>query len=176
MASLGHVAVGLAAGRLHAGDRGPRAASALLFVLLAWLPDADVLARRLGAAPGSPWLHRGALHSLLVAVLAGAAAALLLGGLGRSRLRMAATAMAVAASHGLLDAFTDGGPGVALLWPWSGERIFAAVRPIPVAPIGLGVASAWGLRVLSWELAIFAPLLVVGLWPRRIAARAVTPP
>jgi len=176
MASLGHVAFGLAAGRLHAGARGPRIASVLAFVLLATFPDADVLARSLGAGPGSPWLHRGALHSLLVAALAGAAAAALLGGLGRSRLRMALTAAVVAASHGLLDALTDGGRGVALLWPWDAARVFAPVRPIPVAPIGLGVASAWGVRVLTWELALFAPLVVFGLWPRRrAAANAVTP-
>jgi len=175
MASLGHVAVGLAAGRLHAGESGPRAASALLFVLLATFPDADVLARCLGAGPGSPWLHRGALHSLLVAAVVGVAAGALLGGLGRSRLRLALAAAAVAASHCLLDALTDGGRGVALLWPWSAERIFAAVRPIPVAPIGLRVASGWGLRVLAWELLIFSPFVFYGLWPGRRASRAVTP-
>ena len=175
MASLGHLAVGLAAGRLHAGASGPRAASTILFVLLATFPDADAMARRLGAGPGSPWLHRGALHSLLVAALAGVAAAALLGGMGRSRLRLALAAAAAAASHGLLDALTDGGSGVALLWPWSSERFFAAVRPIPVAPIGLGVASRWGLHVLGWEAVAFAPLLLYGSWPGGRAARAVTP-
>jgi inner membrane protein len=166
MASLGHVAVGLAAGRLHADERGPRRASAALFVLLATFADADVLARTLGAARGSAWLHRGALHSLAVAALAGIAAALATGGLRRSRARLAVTGALAAATHGVLDAFTDGGRGVALLWPFLDGRFFAPVRPLPVAPIGLGLASPWGMRVFAAELLAFAPLLVVAFWPR----------
>jgi inner membrane protein len=35
-----------------------------------------------------------------------------------------------AASHGVLDAFTNGGLGIALFWPWSGARYFARYQLI----------------------------------------------
>ncbi|AUX41200.1 uncharacterized protein SOCE26_026100 [Sorangium cellulosum] len=56
---------------------------------------------------------------------------------------------------------------MALLWPWSDERFFAPARPIPVAPIGLGILSARGLRVMAFEAVAFAPLFLYALWPRR---------
>jgi inner membrane protein len=40
------------------------------------------------------------------------------------------------ASHGVLDAFTDGGLGVALLSPFDTGRFFAPFRPIVVSPLG----------------------------------------
>jgi inner membrane protein len=176
MASLGHVAVGLAAGRLHAGERGPRLASAVAFVVLSSFADADVLARAFGAGPGSAWVHRGALHSLAAGGVAALAVALATGGLGRSRGCLAACGFLVAASHGLLDALTDGGRGVALLWPFSDARVFAPVRPLAVAPIGLGMVSARGLHVLAAELVAFSPLLLVAVWPRRRRPPRATAP
>jgi inner membrane protein len=82
-------------------------------------------------------------------------------------------AVAVAASHPLLDAVTDGGLGVALLWPFSNERFFAPWRPLPVAPIGARMLSPRGLHVVLVEMLWSWPLLVWALWPRR---RFVTPP
>ena len=84
---------------------------------------------------------------------------------------------AVIASHGLLDAMTDGGLGVALLWPISNHRYFAPWRPIPVAPIGARMLSGRGLEVVTTELLYFLPLLIYALWPRRRteAAEAVSP-
>src|SRR4029453_17030670 len=38
-------------------------------------------------------------------------------------------------------------------------------RPIPVAPIGLGMLSAYGLIVVVAECVLFAPLLFVALRP-----------
>ena len=100
---------------------------------LAMLPDLDVLAWPLGIPWGSPWAHRGLTHSLtasvkrlrtLVAVLTAAVlvslgvAALAHRGPG---LRFSGCwgLLAIAmASHGILDALTDGGPGVAFLAPF----------------------------------------------------------
>ncbi|MCA8967543.1 MAG: metal-dependent hydrolase, partial [Planctomycetes bacterium] len=67
------------------------------------------------------------------------------------------------ASHGLLDAFTDGGLGIALLAPFSSMRWFAPWRPIAVAPIGVGAFfSEWGLRVMVSELRwVWLPVLAV---------------
>jgi len=42
------------------------------------------------------------------------------------------------ASHGLLDALTDGGLGVAFFAPFDNHRYFLPWRPIHVSPIGAG--------------------------------------
>jgi inner membrane protein len=72
-----------------------------------------------------------------------------------------------AASHGALDACTNGGLGVAFLWPWSEQRFFAPepLRVIEVSPIGLGpFLSARGAAVLESEVRwIWLPALAVGL-------------
>ena len=173
MASLGHVAVGMAAGRLYAArsTEGPGAAGwrrllglQLGLAALALLPDADVIAFRLGIPYAAPFGHRGASHSLLVALCLGLCCSLAAS--PRRRLLALALCTAVALSHGLLDSLTDGGLGVALLWPWDQTRYFAPWRPLPVAPIGRRLLSARGLRVMTTEFAAFLPFFVYALWPR----------
>lgn len=135
---------------------------------LSMLPDIDVLGMACGIPYGAPWGHRGATHSLAMAGVLGVAFALL--ARGRTTLGFATTAllaMLVAASHGLLDAMTDGGHGVALLWPLTTRRYFLPWRPIPVAPIGVGFLSGEGLEVAAWEAFVFLPFFASVLWPRR---------
>jgi inner membrane protein len=55
------------------------------------------------------------------------------------------------ASHGVLDAFTSGGLGPALFWPFDDTRYFAPISPIRVSPIGAGFFSARGVAVLFSE-------------------------
>ncbi|HEY8040966.1 MAG TPA: metal-dependent hydrolase [Polyangiaceae bacterium] len=164
MASLGHIAVGMAAGRAWATSRPARAM--VSFAALSMLPDVDVLGMAAGVPYGAPLGHRGATHSLVMAAVLGLAFALLARGRGRRFLPTALVAAAVAASHGLLDAMTDGGRGVALLWPFTTHRYFLPWRPIPVAPIGAGFLSAEGLAVAGWELVVFLPFFAYALWPR----------
>lgn len=165
MASLiGHAAVGLLAARYGVPDRGlrARALAAIGMVALSMLPDADVVAFKLGIAYSDQFGHRGASHSFAFALAAGVAAAVAV----RSP-RLAPWCVAVIASHPLLDALTDGGLGVALLWPLSDQRFFFPWRPIPVSPIGPGFFSARGARVVLVELLLFSPLYALALWPRR---------
>jgi inner membrane protein len=82
-------------------------------------------------------------------------------------LRVGITVAIVVATHGVLDAMTDGGKGVALLWPFSVQRFFLPWRPIPVAPIGVGMVSARGLYVALVEVVEFAPLVAYALLARR---------
>ena len=57
------------------------------------------------------------------------------------------------ASHGFLDALTDGGLGVAFLAPFHNERYFLPIRPIPVSPIAPPrFFSERGLPVIRSEL------------------------
>jgi inner membrane protein len=127
--------------------------------LCAVAPDLDVLAFRLGIPYEAPLGHRGFTHSLPFAAGLGLAATLALRAVPRGTARpplaptLALLALA-AASHGLLDAFTDGGLGVALLWPFDDARIFFPWRPIAVSPLGIQrFFSARGAEVLASELA-----------------------
>jgi inner membrane protein len=171
MASFAHVAFGLAGGRaLEQSRPAPWRAMGVL-TALSLLPDADVLGFRFAIPYSSPFGHRGATHSLVFAALAGVATAGILSRGGRwSFWRAAATCLVVAVSHTLLDSLTDGGRGVALLWPFSNTRYFAPWRPLPVAPIGAGMLSARGLYVVAFESVATLPLLLWTLWPRRNGA------
>lgn len=164
MASLGHVAIGMAAGRAY-GRRGRGAIFAMIvFSAISLLPDLDVLAFALDIPYAHAFGHRGASHSLAAALALGVLA---LAPPSERRLRTALFVALVAASHSLLDALTDGGLGVALLWPFSGARFFAPWQPIPVAPLGTNMLSARGLYVIAVEAVLFAPLFLFALWPRR---------
>lgn len=144
------------------------AASMAAYAALSAFPDVDVLAFALGIPYAAPFGHRGAFHSVAVALVL--AVAFGVGGrlLGQPWLRTTLLACVVSMSHGLLDTLTDGGEGIAVLWPLTTERYFAPWRPIPVAPI---LPTAWlssrGGRVVTTELLMFLPLMVFALWPRR---------
>lgn len=168
MPSAGHVIVGLAAARLQAGAGPLRPRDTAALVALAVLPDADFVARALGAAPGSPWLHRGATHSLAFG-LAAASTAVALGWLGEpGRRRRALLVGALAAvSHPVLDAFTWGGAGIMFLWPLDTARHLAPFHLLEASPMGRGLLSVAGGAFLAWEALLFSPLLLWALWPRR---------
>jgi inner membrane protein len=173
MASLGHVAVGIALGRALARPAGGPGAgrgavpAMVALSLLALAPDLDVVAFSLGVPYADPFGHRGASHSLAAALAAAAVAALAARARGLPALRVFAAVAVAVGSHGPLDALTDGGLGAALLWPFSDERFFAPVQPLPVAPIGVDFLSPRGAYCLAVELAWFSPLLAWALWPRR---------
>jgi inner membrane protein len=168
MASLGHIAVGMAAARVYRDGPPPRWSSMALWSTLSLLPDADVIGFALGVEYGDPWGHRGATHSLTFAMAVAGALALAASRFQLPAFRIGAIAGLVLASHGLLDALTDGGLGSALLWPFDLTRYFAPWRPIPVAPIGLDFISPAGLAVALTELVLFAPLAVFALRLKRI--------
>ena len=137
------------------------------FAGLSLLPDADVIAFAFGIPYGAPFGHRGAFHSVAIGLALGILAGLVGRALGHRWGRTTLLAVPVAVSHGLLDTLTDGGRGIAVLWPLTGERFFAPWQPIPVSPIGWAVLSEWGLRVMLTEVVLFLPLLLYAFWPRR---------
>ncbi|MFO0607945.1 MAG: metal-dependent hydrolase [Polyangiales bacterium] len=175
MASFGHIAVGMAAGRFYVGPAAPwreRVDAMVRLSVLSLLPDLDAVGFLFGVPYGAPFGHRGASHALATALLLGAFAAAVVACVGGRWRRALVVASVVAASHGLLDSLTDGGHGIALLWPFDARRIFAPWRPIPVAPIGSGMFSARGRYVVLWELAAFFPLWAYALTPRRASQPA----
>jgi len=142
----------------------------LAWLALAMLPDADVIGFSIGVRYADPWGHRGAAHSLTIAVIGAGVIAAIAPKFNWPRSRTWWVALAALASHGLLDTLTDGGLGCALLWPFDLTRYFAPWRPIPVSPIGLAFLSPYGLFVAMTELALFAPLLAFALGRPRLGA------
>jgi len=144
------------------------------------IPDLDVIGFRFGIHYGDFWGHRGFTHSLVFAALL-ATAALAIGfwrkvaGLGRFPLWL--YFFVATASHGLLDAMTDGGLGVAFFSPFNNARYFLPWTPIRVSPIGVSrFFSDRGLAVIQSELLwIWLPsaILVISFWIVRRRAAAV---
>ena len=137
-------------------------------VLCSVIPDLDVIGFRFGIHYGDFWGHRGFTHSLLfAALLAGIVSfALLREGLPRaSWFWIWSYLFLAAASHGLLDAMTDGGLGVAFFSPFDNQRYFLPWRPIHVAPIGIGrFFTTRGIAVVESELLwIWVPAAVLGI-------------
>jgi inner membrane protein len=169
MASVGHIALGMAAARAYRARTRllPLALGMLFWSLLSLAPDLDVIGRSFGIRYAAAWGHRGATHSLLFCAALGALIGALAPRLGLPAWRTGACAALVLISHPLLDSLTDGGLGCALLWPLSHERFFAPWRPIPVSPLGGAYLSRIGFRVALAELVMFAPIFAYALWPRR---------
>lgn len=112
--------------------------------------------------------HRGFFHSLLFAAIAAGAAAACVR--GERPLRVFLLLFAVGASHGLLDAMTDGGLGIVFFAPFDDTRYFLPWRPIAVSPIGIRpFFSEWGVRVIRSEFIwVWLPLLGLLLVARAI--------
>lgn len=134
--------------------------------LCSCLPDADVAGFRFGIRYEDVWGHRGMTHSLLfAAVLGTVAAARFRPDWRKDGWKLAAVLVAITASHGLLDAFTNGGLGVAFFSPFDTTRYFFPWTPIEVSPIGAArFFSRRGLVVIVSELKwVWLPSLLLGL-------------
>jgi len=160
---ISHPAVPLAIGL----GAGPQVISRRLLVagaVASALPDVDVVAFRFGIPYAADLGHRGITHSLLFAVLLAALGALCHRALGARPWPTFLFVLASAASHGILDSCTDGGLGVAFLWPISSERFFAPWQFIHVAPLSpRRLLSMRGVSVLASELLwVWMPSAVIG--------------
>jgi inner membrane protein len=171
-----HAVVGVGLGSLFTSRKMPPMFW-LTTVALTMAPDLDVWAFRLGIPYAAPLGHRGFTHSLIFALLAGCTAALLTHRRIGGRLAdLCGFFLLVTASHGLLDAFTNGGQGVGFFLPFDTRRYFFPWHPIQVSPIGFAFFSERGMSVLLSEMlwiwlptaAVVAPVL---LYRRRRARR-----
>ena len=137
------------------------------------LPDIDVIGFSFGIQYGDMFGHRGLTHSLCFALLAGGLAAWKIPSPksqapNPNRLTMFLWFTAVTASHGVLDALTNGGRGIAFFAPFSNHRYLFPWRPIQVSPIGAGFFSSRGLNVLASEARwIWVPSAIIALSARR---------
>jgi inner membrane protein len=158
----------------------PTAGLVAIGAVLAVLPDLDVVGLAVGWDLDHRFGHRGVSHSLIAAALLAGFATLALRLPSPARRRAAWLVLALAtASHGLLDALTNGGRGVAFFAPFSDARYHFPARPIEVSPIGVReFFTARGVEVLVNEAVwLWAPALAaLGLaWALRRAGDRGTP-
>jgi inner membrane protein len=121
------------------------------------LPDLDVAAFRLGIPYAAEFGHRGFSHSLAFALFAAIAGACLFRWLNSTFQRSFWFIFIAGVSHSVLDALTNGGLGIAFLWPWSNERYFAPFQVIQVSPLEIsrffsprGAAVLWSEFLWVW--------------------------
>ena len=150
---LSHPAVPLALSLALGPSRVPPGLTAVACVASV-VPDIDAAGFAAGIPYGHPLGHRGFTHSLSFALLAAGAGTALAKRLGASPAMTFAVLFVSTASHGLLDAMTSGGLGVAFFSPFSNRRFFLPWRPILVSPIGIvSFLSEWGVAVMKSEIA-----------------------
>ena len=145
----------------------------------AMLPDADVIGLRFGVPYGSLLGHRGLTHSLTFALCWASLVRLVVYARPAPDLHRGWVWLYLflaTASHGLLDACTNGGLGVAFFSPFSPARHFYSFTPIAVSPIGARFLSARGWFVLRSEFVwVWLPSLsfaVAVVLIRRLLARS----
>jgi len=145
--------------------------------LCAVLPDADVVGFYAGVPLGSVLGHRGLTHSLPFAAVLASVLAPLLTPRG-TRLRLWLYLFLATASHGVLDAMTDGGIGVAFFAPLDTSRYYLPWHPIVVSPLGIRLfLSAWGLAVLASEaLWVWLPATLFAAVAWRLTRRRLASP
>jgi len=172
-----HAAAALALGTAFRRP-GPPLAFWLAGAACAVIPDLDVIGLSFGIPWGHVLGHRGFTHSVFfAALLATLVLALIFRGREWHAHRTAVWIylFAATASHGVLDAMTNGGSGVAFWAPFDDGRYFLPWRPIPVSPIGSRFFTERGAAVLQAELLLVwvpaAAFAAVCGWARRRARR-----
>ena len=130
-----------------------------LGALCSVVPDLDVIGFFFGVQYGDLWGHRGLTHSVVfAALLAGSLVALWY----RSKPAVTMTGLFLyfslcTVSHGVLDAMTNGGLGVAFFSPFDTTRYFFPLRPVLVSPIGIReFFSEFCLKMSAKEVLITA--------------------
>jgi inner membrane protein len=145
----------------------------LAAVAASTLPDLDVVAFSFGIPYEHEFGHRGFSHSFFFAAFVALVGACAHRSLNSSFGIAFGFLFLVTASHGVLDAFTNGGLGIALFWPWWDQRYFARFQLIEVSPIGIShFLSWWGVRVILSELHwVWLPCALLGIGLRVIFRR-----
>jgi inner membrane protein len=141
----------------------PRWAIPVSCGLLAVAPDLDTFAMRALEIPYSSfWGHRGFFHSPFFLILLSAALAAMVAG-RRAGASLVVLWAGCAITHPLLDALTDGGSGVMLLFPFSEARVFFPWRPIHVSPLSIARFFDKAGYILRSELPFDIAAIAIGV-------------
>jgi len=161
-----HAVIGLGGGKIFSLKNQPKKFW-FIALLLPVLPDADSITFLFNIPYWHDIGHRGFFHSLFFAFILVLIVMLLFFRedeiFSKKWIAKLTFFFLITSSHGILDAFTNGGLGIALLAPMDNTRYFFPYRPIPVSPIGIGsFLSGWGAAVLFAEIiCIWIPLLFI---------------
>ncbi len=172
--AFSHAFIAIAIGKTYTGARMPWRFW-VLSACCAVVPDVDVIGFAFGIRYGDMLGHRGLTHSLVFALLLAFVVVWFafrdVPRLTRGWWTLVAYFFVVTASHGVLDALTNGGLGVAFCAPFSATRYFFPWQPVEVSPIGVApFFSQRGLEVIMSELVwlwLPAAALVACVWVYR---------
>jgi len=128
----------------------------VLGIFCATSPDLDVFMHSLGYDYSHVLGHRGFFHSLLFSLVLAIFIKIIFyyktPTMSKLGLILVTYFFICAASHGLLDAMTTGGKGVAFFAPFDNARHFLPWRVIRVSPMSVSqFFGEWGVRVLKSE-------------------------
>jgi inner membrane protein len=154
--AFSHAFVALALGKAYSRQPMPWRFWGLS-VLCAVLPDADVIGFALGVKYADLLGHRGLSHSLGFAFVLGLSVVWCAFGhiprFSKAWWGLVLYFSTVTASHGVLDALTNGGLGIAFLAPFDTTRYFFPWQPVQVSPISIAAfLGTYGLWVLRSEV------------------------
>jgi inner membrane protein len=174
--AITHAVAGLSLGACFYRPQVPKRVW-IVGALCSVIPDLDVIGFRFGIRYGDFWGHRGFTHSLVFAVLLALTVELVVfwrGVPALGRLALCGYLFLTTASHGVLDAITNGGLGVAFFSPFKNTRYFLPWRTVRVSPIGVTrffTAQSWAI-LLSELLWIWVPamLFALAVWGLRSSA------
>lgn len=125
--------------------------------LSAALPDADVLGFRFGIPYSSAFGHRGFTHSVFFALAWSWLSLFILRKISACKypLSVFGFIFLCTISHGIFDAMTNGGKGIAFFFPLDNTRYFLPWRPILVSYFGVeSLFTSRGAAVLASEIKI----------------------
>jgi inner membrane protein len=154
----------------------------ILAFLAPMLPDLDILGQKYyGIAYRDCFGHRGVFHSLFVAFFAALILIILFKllthpqGFKLSKDSFWAFFLGIS-SHGMLDALTNGGLGVAVFWPINCNRYFFPIRPLEASPLNIERFLEQGIFIMKNEFYLvwipcFAILFLDYLYQRVLIRR-----
>jgi len=133
-------------------------------IFLTILPDIDVIGLRLGVPYLHLFGHRGFTHSITFAIIVSLLMAWFV--VKNSSLSLKPIWLYFflsAVSHGLLDAMTNGGHGIAFFSPFSNERFFFYTQPIDVSTLSIKrFFNGQGYKVIISEIFwIWIPFFII---------------
>ena len=139
----------------------------ILSALCPVLPDADVVTFYFGVSYRDFWGHRGFSHSFVFALILALLVVIIFfkkdKPFSKSWTYLVIYFFIITSTHGILDALTNGGLGIALFAPFDNTRYFFPFTPLQVSPIGIAAFfGEWGLRVLKSEfLWVWIPIVSI---------------